>query len=112
MFMNVIRKQIDLGQEKGLYIFVNGVVPPTGKAICDGWFVRLFFLARAGGRAGGRLFTRSLIFFVCFGRSYVKSTDISLSHTGQLMSEIYGKHKEEDGFLYVLYAAENTYGAL
>jgi len=30
--------------------------------------------------------------------------------TGALMSEVYQQHKNEDGFLYVTYSAENTLG--
>eukprot|EP01117_Protostelium_nocturnum_P007280 TRINITY_DN2604_c0_g1_i1.p2 TRINITY_DN2604_c0_g1~~TRINITY_DN2604_c0_g1_i1.p2 ORF type:complete len:122 (-),score=38.60 TRINITY_DN2604_c0_g1_i1:145-510(-) len=32
--------------------------------------------------------------------------------TGQLMSQIYEKNKDEDGFLYVTYSGENTFGGL
>uniref|UniRef100_A0A6C0JBM8 Autophagy-related protein n=1 Tax=viral metagenome TaxID=1070528 RepID=A0A6C0JBM8_9ZZZZ len=30
--------------------------------------------------------------------------------TGQLMSQIYHKHKDADGFLYFIYSGENTFG--
>ena len=29
---------------------------------------------------------------------------------GQLLSQVYSEHKDEDGFLYVIYAGENTFG--
>ena len=33
-----------------------------------------------------------------------------LPPTGALMSEIYREHKDEDGFLYITYSGENTFG--
>lgn len=35
-----------------------------------------------------------------------------LPPTAALMSTIYEEHKDEDGFLYVLYSGENTFGEL
>lgn len=35
-----------------------------------------------------------------------------LPPTAALMSSIYEEHKDEDGFLYVLYSGENTFGDL
>lgn len=32
--------------------------------------------------------------------------------TAALMSSVYEEHKDEDGFLYVLYSGENTFGLL
>lgn len=34
----------------------------------------------------------------------------TLSTTSVLMKELYSKHKEEDGFMYVKYCGENTFG--
>jgi len=36
----------------------------------------------------------------------------SLPPTAALMSQIYKEHKDEDGFLYVTYSGESTFGAL
>ena len=35
-----------------------------------------------------------------------------LPPTAALMSSIYEEHKEEDGFLYIAYSGENTFGSL
>lgn len=35
-----------------------------------------------------------------------------LPPTAALISTIYEEHKDEDGFLYVLYSGENTFGEL
>lgn len=35
-----------------------------------------------------------------------------LPPTAALMSKIYEEHKDEDGFLYVLYSGENTFGQI
>ena len=34
----------------------------------------------------------------------------SLPPTSQLIGNIYKEHKDEDGFLYIIYCAENTFG--
>lgn len=34
----------------------------------------------------------------------------SMPATASLMSEIYDRYKDEDGFLYVTYSGENTFG--
>ena len=34
-----------------------------------------------------------------------------LPHTADLMQRVYETHKAEDGFLYVEYSGENTFGA-
>lgn len=39
---------------------------------------------------------------------FVKNT---LPPSGDLMSQIYKAHKDEDGFLYVTYSGESTFGA-
>lgn len=41
---------------------------------------------------------------------FVFVNDKILPSTGSLMSGLYGEHKEDDGFLYVTYSGENTFG--
>jgi len=57
-FVYVIRKRVKMTPEKAIFIFVNGVLPPTSA----------------------------------------------------LMSQIYKEHANEDGFLYVTYSGESTFG--
>lgn len=37
---------------------------------------------------------------------------ICLAVTAALMSSVYEDHKDEDGFLYITYSGENTFGSL
>ena len=57
--------------------------------------------------------------FVCIIRKRIKLNpekaiylfiDNVLPPTGALMSAVYEQHKEEDGFLYISYSGENTFG--
>ena len=57
-FLYVIRKKIVLPSEKALFLFIDGMIPPTAKSL----------------------------------------------------GEIYDEHKDSDGFLYVTYDGENTFG--
>ncbi|XP_023234002.1 gamma-aminobutyric acid receptor-associated protein-like 2 isoform X2 [Centruroides sculpturatus] len=57
-FMWIIRKRIQLSQEKAIFLFVGRVLPQSSSS----------------------------------------------------MGEIYNAHKDEDGFLYVVYSGENTFG--
>ena len=36
-FIYVIRKKIELGPEKALFLFINGTLPPTSATILDVW---------------------------------------------------------------------------
>ena len=57
-FVYVIRKRLNISQEKAIFLFCNNILPPT---------------------AG-------------------------------LISQIYNEHKDDDGFLYCVYAGENAFG--
>lgn len=57
-FVYVIRQRLKLSAEVGIYIFINGMIPPSSAFITN----------------------------------------------------IYEQHKDEDGFLYITYAFENTFG--
>lgn len=57
-FMFVIRKRMKLPAEYGLYLYINGTIPPSSA----------------------------------------------------IVSNVYDYHKDQDGFLYVYYSSENTFG--
>jgi len=57
-FMYVIRKRIHLLPEQGLYLFINGTIPPSS----------------------------------------------------EILQNLYRDHKDADGFLYIAYNCENTFG--
>jgi GABA(A) receptor-associated protein len=57
-FVNTIRKKTQIKSYQALFVFVNGVLPPTSSSMVD----------------------------------------------------VYNEHHEEDGFLYVIYNLENTFG--
>ncbi len=58
-FVYVIRKRLKLPPEQAIFLFVNGIIPPTAA----------------------------------------------------LLNQIYEEHKDEDGFLYITYSGENTFGS-
>jgi GABA(A) receptor-associated protein len=58
-FVYVIRKRLKLPAEQAIFLFVNGIIPPTAA----------------------------------------------------LLNTIYEEHKDEDGFLYISYSGENTFGS-
>lgn len=94
-FVYVVRKRIKLSAEKAIFVFVNNVLPPTGEFeySYDPFFFFLlgsFFLK----------FTKGCLLNLC-----------SVS-TAALMSAIYEENKDEDGFLYMTYSGENTFGSL
>lgn len=57
-FVYVIRKRLKLPAEQAIFLFINGVIPPTA----------------------------------------------------ELLSNIFEQNKDEDGFLYITYSGENTFG--
>lgn len=57
-FMYVVRKRMEVNEQRAIYLFVGNVIPPTSMS----------------------------------------------------MQEIYHTHKDEDGFLYVVFSSENTFG--
>ena len=80
-FVYVIRKRISIPPEKAIFIFVNNVLPPTGALL----------------RPPSQSWLRS-------------AADHCAPCAAALMSSIYEDHKDDDGFLYVTYSGENTFG--
>ena len=82
-FVYVVRKRIKLGAEKAIFVFVKNTLPPTGES---GFFSFEY-----------------LVHVLSFG-------NVSRVGTAALMSAIYEENKDEDGFLYMTYSGENTFG--
>ena len=88
-FVYVVRKRIKLNAEKAIFIFVKNILPPTGE-FC---FARLHLLA--------------VVFkFTLLDMNFFLTTPASM------MSAIYEENKDEDGFLYMTYSGENTFGSV
>ena len=83
-FIYVIRKRIKLPPERAIFIFVDNVIPPTG----------------ASPPAPPRPFSRGA------------PADPRDAPAAALMSTVYEVQKDEDGFLYITYSGENTFGDL
>lgn len=97
-FVYVIRKRIKLSAEKAIFIFIDNVLPPTG----------VFPLLISG-------FWKVAISNLDFGEQFsllLWSELTALSFAGAIMSAIYDEKKDEDGFLYVTYSGENTFGGV
>lgn len=87
-FVYVVRKRIKLNPEKAIFIFVKNVLPPTGET--EPQYSVLF------NQNHIRYIIQSIFFLVA----------------AALMSAIFEEHKDEDGFLYMTYSGENTFGVL
>ena len=89
-FVYVIRKRIRVSPEKAIFMFVKNVLPPTGEQHA----LRL--------RADCNCF--------CGPMYNHLNADLLITCAAALMSEVYDDHKDEDGFLYITYSGENTFG--
>jgi GABA(A) receptor-associated protein len=83
-----IRKHMKLSPEKAIFLFVNNTLPPTGKLY---------------------VIEKNVVYLLCL---IVVSTNIYVFCIADLISNIYERYKDEDGFLYITYSGENTFGAL
>jgi len=88
-FVYVVRKRIKLSPEKAIFIFVKNILPPTGNiyGFCGCVCGILWFLW---------LILWSELWFSVYAAA--------------MMSAIYEENKDEDGFLYMTYSGENTFG--
>ena len=92
--MYVVRKRIKLSAEKAIFIFVKSTLPPTGTQEC-------FLCCHTVGEKNKTKATT------------VPALTLWLPHlvpAAALMSAIYEENKDEDGFLYMTYSGENTFG--
>ena len=83
----MVRKRIKLSAEKAIFIFVKNTLPPTGTQKC--------FLC-----------SRTIVQNNCA----VPKQRLHFGPSAALMSAIYEENKDEDGFLYMTYSGENTFG--
>lgn len=88
-------------------MFVKNVLPPTGT------------LKRKSSRKGKADFSseeknarrplpHSLVFSLLLHST--SSTTKTNKHTAALMADVYDEHKDVDGFLYMTFSGENTFG--
>lgn len=82
-FIYILSARLHLSPGKALFVFVNNTLPQTGKP---------FLLA-----------SKTCLFF-----SFI-NLSLSLS-AAALMDSIYETYKDEDGFVYVCYSSEKTFG--
>ncbi|XP_011845502.1 PREDICTED: gamma-aminobutyric acid receptor-associated protein-like 2 isoform X1 [Mandrillus leucophaeus] len=100
-FMWIIRKRIQLPSEKAIFLFVDKTVPQSRIISTQQVLTPEVFLLNSYPQAILFLLKPGLQFsmiFFCFSLS-------SLT-----MGQLYEKEKDEDGFLYVAYSGENTFG--
>lgn len=95
-FHYVIRKRIQLAPEKALFLFCSNTIPPNGEFVLElilRWCTH--FLSCSHLNANRIILVR------------ITTQSISLA---ALMSTVYEEQKDEDGFLYVQYSGESTFG--
>ena len=93
-FHYVIRKRIKLAPEKALFLFCSNSIPPNGKEWLITWLDSMYV-------------SEKIWQYKVSWR--IKSVFIS-KYTAALMSTVYEEQKDEDGFLYVQYSGESTFG--
>jgi len=77
-----------ISPEKAIFMFVKNVLPPTGESF-------VFDLKESSS-------------FVSLTFSFLSPQPKQLS--AALMSDVYDEHKDIDGFLYMTFSGENTFG--
>ena len=97
-FVYVIRKRIKVSPEKAIFMFVKNVLPPTGTMHSP--FAILTALVPS----------MDLSACVELREHWQRPLTCALLCAAALMSDVYEDHKDEDGFLYITYSGENTFG--
>ena len=102
--MYVIRKRIKVAPEQAVFMFVKNVLPPTGERR---WMEmeRRVRAGRAFSPAGRCACARTILSFLT-QTPFIPHPFFSAA----LMSDVYDDHKDQDGFLYMTFAGENTFG--
>ncbi|CAM9512051.1 unnamed protein product, partial [Choristocarpus tenellus] len=106
-FVYVIRKRIKLDPEKAIFIFVKDNIPQT----CE--CTQLTFIVNP---LHPTLYTGFFCLCHCYHVTLPPPTLHSCLNyfcdccSAALMSQVYEHQKDEDGFLYITYSGENTFG--
>jgi GABA(A) receptor-associated protein len=135
-FVYVIRKRIKLPSEKAIFIFVKNTLPPIGATAvsrsaavnmrdknepASATAVRVALLAWSQTNQG--VHTRHLCLVAACVPSRQRCTlrvarqwlvarhEHPQCCAAAMMATVYEEHKDEDGFLYITYSGENTFGA-
>lgn len=99
-FVYVIRKRIRVTPEQAIFMFVRNVLPPTGA---------LSWVLGVPSRGAG-----ACAWDVCgapVGAALSKPhAPTHPPRAAALMADVYADHRDEDGFLYIAYSGENTFG--
>ena len=119
-FVYVIRKRIKLSPEKAIFIFIDNKLPPSGaSSLCS------------AGRMHACMLRRRLPFPHVSDEAWPPAAARSQLHApapfdyplllphcsapllcvASLMSAVYEEMKDKDGFLYIKYSGENTFGS-
>ena len=99
--MYIVRRRISLPSEKAMFLFVNKVLPTTRWVNCLYNFI-LYMYMHIDWMVSLRVMHILL---------QLPSLSLSpLPPSSASMGSIYAEHKDEDGFLYVAYSGENTFG--
>ncbi|CAB1428236.1 unnamed protein product [Pleuronectes platessa] len=105
-FMWIIRKRIQLPSEKAIFLFVDKTVPQSRGGATPALSMNTRHtpvdLLSVETPEPQRVDLRNL---TCFPQRHVP-----LVHHHLTMGQLYDKEKDEDGFLYVAYSGENTFG--
>ncbi len=118
-FVYVIRKRIRVSPEKAIFMFVKNVLPPTGAPTTPQPVMHILFLTSratsvsSGVISGLRMQTLKGLPHADasdFHRVYYLCVTCMVLRAAALMSDVYEDHKDEDGFLYITYSGENTFG--
>lgn len=97
-FVYVIRKRIKVSPEKAIFMFVKNVLPPTGR--------QLLSLRKISWQQ--HTVTCNIEIHSCW--CFTEHSGHASCDAAALMSDVYEDHKDEDGFLYITYSGENTFG--
>ena len=93
-FHYVIRKRIQLAPEKALFLFCSNTIPPNGEWQTDVDKSRQLC-------TDDKYYFISQLSPICILQFFLVAA---------LMSTVYEEQKDEDGFLYVQYSGESTFG--